>query len=215
VFLACEGDEWLSDFVIEDGQVTAASSMLRIDHVALSLPFGVFDEAVLFFRSVFGLEPEESLELADPYGLIRSRAMADPGENVRVALNMPQVGGSASGHVAGVEHVAFTCSDVFATAEALRSNGMRLLPISDNYYDDLVARWDLPAELVVTMREFGVLYDQNDDGEFFHLYTEMAGPRLFFEIVQRVDRYAGYGAANAPTRMAAQRSSRPRDRKTA
>jgi 4-hydroxyphenylpyruvate dioxygenase len=29
--------------------------------------------------------------------------------------------------------------------------------------------------------------------------------RVFFEIVQRTDGYAGYGAANAPVRLAAQR----------
>ena len=33
----------------------------------------------------------------------------------------------------------------------------------------------------------------------------MVGRRLFFEVVQRRGGYDGYGAANAPVRMAAQR----------
>src|SRR6185312_16554140 len=41
----------------------------RVDHVALAQPFDFFDEAVLFYRSVLGLEPRDSLELATPDGL--------------------------------------------------------------------------------------------------------------------------------------------------
>jgi 4-hydroxyphenylpyruvate dioxygenase len=33
---------------------------------------------------------------------------------------------------------------------------------------------------------------------------------VFFEVVQRRGGYDGYGAANAPIRLAAQRASRPR-----
>jgi 4-hydroxyphenylpyruvate dioxygenase len=56
------------------------------------------------------------------------------------------------------------------------------------------------------MREHGVLYDRTPDGEFLHFYTPIVGSRLFFEVVQRVGAYDGYGAANAPVRMAAQRA---------
>ena len=37
-----------------------------IDHVVLSQPFDYFDEAALFYRSVLGLEPHESQDLAGP-----------------------------------------------------------------------------------------------------------------------------------------------------
>ena len=39
-----------------------------------------FDEAVLFYRSLLGLAPHESLELAAPQGLVRSRAMTNIGD---------------------------------------------------------------------------------------------------------------------------------------
>jgi 4-hydroxyphenylpyruvate dioxygenase len=78
-----------------------------------------------------------------------------------------------------------------------------LLPIPDNYYDDLEARLDLGPERHRTLRELGLLYDRDDHGEFLHLYTRTIG-RVFFEIVQRVGGYRGYGALNAPIRLAAQ-----------
>ena len=55
------------------------------------------------------------------------------------------------------------------------------------------------------MRELGVLYDRDARGEFLHFYTAAVGGRLFFEVVERRGGYDGYGAANAPVRMAAQR----------
>ena len=60
------------------------------------------------------------------------------------------------------------------------------------------------------MRELGVLYDRNADGEFLHLYTEVLGGRVFFELVQRIGDYSGYGESNSPIRMAAHRRQRTR-----
>jgi 4-hydroxyphenylpyruvate dioxygenase len=39
-----------------------------------------------------------------------------------------------------------------------------------------------------------------------HFYTATVG-EVFFEVVQRHGGYDGYGAANAPVRLAAQRAS--------
>ena len=69
-----------------------------IDHVALAAPFDRFDDSVLFLRAVLGLEPGEDTELADPQGLVRSRVLTtadDHAGGVRIALNMPPLGGRA------------------------------------------------------------------------------------------------------------------------
>ena len=51
--------------------------------------------------------------------------------------------------------------------------------------------------LIESMREFGILYDREEGGEFYHLYTPVYGSRVFFEVVQRVGSYGSYGAANS------------------
>ena len=53
-----------------------------------------------------------------------------------------------------------------------------------------------------------MLYDRDEHGEYLHFYTHILGGRVFFEIVQRVGGYAGYGAVNSPVRMAAHRGQR-------
>ena len=200
---AGDAASWLRDFEpVAPGNGHAGGALRAIDHLALSQPFDYFDEAVLFYRSVLGLEPRESLELAAPDGLVRSRAVAAADGAVRLALNVPLTGG---GH-GGVQHVAFASADVLAVARAMRERGVPALEIPGNYYDDLAARTDLDPALVDTMRELGVLYDRDAHGELLHLHTPVLGGRLSFEVVERRGGYDGYGAANSPVRMAAQRA---------
>jgi 4-hydroxyphenylpyruvate dioxygenase-like putative hemolysin len=49
----------------------------------------------------------------------------------------------------------------------------------------------------------GVLYDRDGTAEYLQVYTETFDDRFFFEIVERRG-YKGFGAANAPVRLAAQ-----------
>ena len=53
------------------------------------------------------------------------------------------------------------------------------------------------------MRGLGILYDEDESGRYFQLYTRAFQQQFFFEIVQR-DGYGGFGAPNAPIRLAAQ-----------
>lgn len=188
--------DWTADFPREspvpDGEVTG------IDHVALTQPWQHFDEASLFYRAVLGLRPQESLEVADPYGLMRSRAMA--GGGTRVVVNIARVGTPPASR----QHVALAVRDLRALARRLRAEhpGL-LLPIPANYYDNLEARYGTDPEI----RELGLLYDKDERGEFLHLYTVTAG-RVFFELVQRIGGYDGYGAANAAVRLAVQHAER-------
>jgi 4-hydroxyphenylpyruvate dioxygenase len=55
----------------------------------------------------------------------------------------------------------------------------------------------------------GLLYDRDPIGEFRHAYTDSFQDRFFFEIVERRDGYAGFGAANAAVRMAIQARLHP------
>jgi 4-hydroxyphenylpyruvate dioxygenase len=197
---------WTDDF--SPVSAPAAREITHIDHVALTQPWHHFDEATLFYRSVLGLRPHESLELPDPYGLLRSRAVSTADGRVRVALNVAlnvAYVGAPGGGVPDVawQHIALASSDIVTTVRRLHTTGPALLPVPDNYYDDLQARHDLGPERHRLLRELGLLYDKDEHGEFLHCYTVTTG-RVFFEIVQRIGDYRGYGAANAPIRLAAQ-----------
>ncbi|GAA3974785.1 sugar phosphate isomerase/epimerase and 4-hydroxyphenylpyruvate domain-containing protein [Actinomadura viridis] len=195
---------WTDDFTgsrRDPGE--AAGEITHIDHVALTQPWHHFDEASLFYRSVLGLRPHDSLELPDPYGLLRSRAVSTEDGRVRVALNVAYVGAHDGAPDMAWQHVALASEDIVATARRLRAAGTARLAIPANYYDDLEARYDLGEERHRLLRELGLLYDRDEHGEFLHFYTVTSG-RVFFEVVQRLGGYRGYGAVNAPIRLAAQ-----------
>jgi 4-hydroxyphenylpyruvate dioxygenase len=199
------------DFDLRDDAVGGGGAGLTsVDHIATGLPVEELDTWILFYRAVLGMVPGESLELSDPFGLIRSSGVASANRSVRAVLNVSQSQSTVTAKTislsggASVHHIAFACSDIFETMGRLAANGAKFVAVSDNYYDDLVARFALPELRVARMREFGVLYERAGGGEYFHAYTEPFADRFFFEIVQRVGGYDGYGALNAPARMASQ-----------
>ena len=62
----------------------------------------------------------------------------------------------------------------------------------------------LGADLSARLRSLSILYDRDEQGEYFQLYSRTYGDGFFFEIVERRNGYRGYGAPNAPFRIAAQ-----------
>jgi 4-hydroxyphenylpyruvate dioxygenase len=105
-----------------------------------------------------------------------------------------------------VQQIAFETPDIFGFVEKARAEGVTFLPIPDNYYADLAARFDLDPALLEQMRSLGILYDRSAGGEFFHIYTESFDDRFFFEVLERRD-YDLFGAANTPVRLVAQARS--------
>ncbi|MGW1744697.1 bifunctional sugar phosphate isomerase/epimerase/4-hydroxyphenylpyruvate dioxygenase family protein [Streptomyces sp. NPDC002092] len=196
--------DWRGDFEDVELSGPAASGVRRIDHLALVQPWHHFDEATLFHRSVLGLSAQESVDVADPYGLLRSRAVAAADGSVRIALS---VGAAPADDTVHAQHIALATDDVVAAARRFREAGGLLLAMPANYYDDLAARFEFADGELETYRELGILYDRDRYGQFRHCYTRTVG-RVFFELVQRDGGYQGYGAQNAPVRLAAQHAAR-------
>jgi 4-hydroxyphenylpyruvate dioxygenase len=199
------------DFILEAEDGAAGAGLQAIDHLAIGLTPDRLDTWVLFCRAVLGLDAADAVKFADPFGLIRSTGMADAARHLRLVLNMSMSertrmaqAAQASGGV-GVQHIAFGCDDLVAGVARLKARGVRFVPISDNYYDDLPTRFELDAAFVERLRAHGVLFDRGAQGDYLHAYTEgYADSGFFFELVQRLGSYDGYGAANAPARMASQ-----------
>ncbi|WP_328460917.1 TIM barrel protein [Actinoplanes sp. NBC_00393] len=206
VFVTGADNDWRSDF-LPTGASSPGAGLLTTDHLGLAQPFDHFDEAGLFYHSVLGLEHLATEEYAAPFGLMRSRAVATPDRAVRVALTVALLRrGEWAPAVADPQHVAFRTDDIVATASALT---LPRLPVPSNYYADLAARFGLADDFVTTLSRYGILYDRSPTGgELLQLYTPVLGGRVFFEIVERRGGYDGFGEANAPVRMAAQRHLR-------
>jgi len=181
----------------------------RIDHLAQSMTPDEMLTWRLFYLSLFDLDRTPQVDVIDPAGVVESMALHTPDRTLRVCLNASASERTQSSRFldeffgAGTQHIAFLTDDIFAAAEAMQAAGLETLPIPDNYYDDLEARLGLEPEFVDRLRESGILYDEDEGGRFFQIYTRAFKERFFFEIVER-EGYTGYGAPNAPIRLAAQ-----------
>ena len=207
---AADDDSWLGDFAAIDRGARESAGITDIDHVALTQPYDRFEEAALFYRTVLGLQTQHSSEIAAPFGLVRNRAVANPDGSVRVCLSVSVLRRGSEWHpgVTDPQHVAFATDDIFAVARAAKAAGAGIVEVPANYYDDLDARLAPPSSQLSDMRELNVLMDRTADGEFLHFYTAVLGGRVFFEVVQRMGDYQGYGEVNSPVRMAAHRRQR-------
>jgi len=201
------------DFVLFP-DVAPSAAITAVDHVAQALQVGRMDNFVLFYKAVFGFEPEQLWEIADPYGLVRSRTMVSADRSVRLPLNVSESRETATGRFlttyagAGVHHIALATDDIESALEQAAARGARILGIPANYYDDIAAKFGLEDERIESLRQHNLLYDQDDHGAFLHAYTDTFDGRFFFEFVQRIAGYQQYGAANAGVRMAAQAQRR-------
>ena len=206
IFFGAEGDSepgWVPEFGAPSGEDRALIE--RVDHINLAQPWQHFDAGVLFFHSVLDLHTQPSMEVAAPVGLVRSQVLVSADGVVRIALNL--VPPAADQDAILPQHIAFASSDVLALARAARDRGFRPLDIPANYYDDIESRFDIDPSLLNDLRDLSVMYDRDESGEFLHFYTPPIGT-VFLEVVERRHGYDGYGALNAPVRLAAQYQQR-------
>lgn len=187
---------WIREF--EGGSPESAFAG-EIDHVNVAYRWQEFDEAVLFMSSVVSLDAETPTEVPGPRGLVRSQVMRSPDGVIRLPMNLAPPTAPVPDR-----HVAVRVDDAVGVARRARARGLPFLPVPANYYDDVAARFALDPELLDTLRELDLLYDRDAHGAFVHFYTPTVGG-VFLEIVERQEDYDGYGAANAPVRLSAQR----------
>ena len=196
---------------VEAASTETGVGLEKIDHLAQTMKYEDMLTWTLFYTSILDAGKVSMVDVVDPGGLVRSRAIQNVSGDLRITLNGAENLNTLAGQFidrtfgAAVQHLAFSCTDIFATAEALAVRGFEALEISPNYYEDLGARFGLQDAFLARLQLSKVLYDEDADGRYFQLYSRRRTSEVFFEIVQRDRDYDGYGAANAPFRVSAQK----------
>ena len=202
---------WDIEFEPVEGDRRRSAGLSSIDHVAQTMSHQEMLTWLLFYTSIFRARKLPMVDVIDPGGVVRSQVIESDDRSLRLTLNGAENAKTVAGRFlsesfgSSVQHVAFATQDIFATAAALATRGFKALPISPNYYDDLEARFGLSLDLGRQLKALNILYDRDEHGEYFQLYSRTYGDGFFFEVVDRRNGYQGYGASNAPFRIAAQR----------
>src|SRR5689334_25112017 len=98
---------------------------------------------LLFYTSLTDVKKIPAQDVADPGGLVTSKVTESEDGSLRIILNASQSQRTQSSRFltevfgSGVQHLAFATDDLLATVARLERNGVDLLEIPENYYDDL------------------------------------------------------------------------------
>ena len=195
---------------VPKSETTQPAGIRRIDHVAQTMRYQEMQSWLTYYLSTFQMEKADVVDVVDPSGLILSQALSSPEGEVRLNLNGAGERRTFAGAFlsksfgAGVQHIALSSDDIFETSAHLERAGFDRLKISTNYYEDLRTRFGISDDLVDALRSGNILYDRDEHGEYFQIYSTAFWGGFFFEIVERRGGYDGYGARNAPIRLSAQ-----------
>jgi 4-hydroxyphenylpyruvate dioxygenase len=202
------GRVWDIEFA-PTGEASAVTGLTMVDHISQSMHYEEMLTWVLFYTSLLDLKKTPEQDVLDPGGLVKSQVVQSADGELRIALNASQSVRTQSSRFlneafgSGVQHIALATNDLAATVKRLEANGVALLPIPENYYDDLEAKTDLSSAQIDDLRVHNMLYERDGNAEYLQAYTRTFENRFFFEIVERRG-YRGFGATNAPIRLAAQ-----------
>ena len=184
---------------------------LKIDHIAKTLHSDEMPSALLSYSTLFNFKKSPIVDIIDPYGITKSQIIENDKKTFRMTMNGADNNKTVAGQFlankksSGIQHIALKTKNLINLVEMLKTKGQNFLEISNNYYDDIEARFGLNFEFCKKLQELNILYDEDEYGSFLQIYTHIFNDTFFFEFVERIDGYQGYGANNALFRIAAQK----------
>ena len=198
---------WNLDFNYLKPEPIQPSGLRSIDHISQSMKEEEMRSWLFFYLSNFNMYKTTQLDLVSSKGIIKSQAISSPEGEVRLNLNgsnnSQTIAGSFMTNKTGssIQHIAFNTDDIFETVNILSENKFPFLQIDKKYYSQLQNKYDLDEKTLNNLKSNNILYDKNEFGEFFQIYSEPIFTGFFFEIVQRKQNYKGYGESNATHRI--------------
>ena len=185
---------------------------VKIDHIAQTLNQDEMSSSLLSYSVLFSCKKSPIVDIIDQYGITKSQIIENKTQTFRMTINGADNSNTIAGQFLkkttrpGIQHVALSSDNLIALVKKLKKKGQEFLKISDNYYDDIEARFGLDFNFCNELKKLNILYDEDENGSFLQVYTNLINNTFFFEIVQRINNYQGYGANNALFRIAAQKN---------
>ena len=192
-------DEW--DMPSED------SALRKVDHVACALRLNEITLWEKYFNGIFQsktvVEFDERAKDGEKKIGMLMKVLQSHNKQINNVLVEPDHGVKTQvqlfidqNYGVGIQHIAFESDNIFRSVKNLRANGVKFTSYPDSYYDKLEKKF--PSLDVEPLRKYGVLCDVQDDSLLFQIFTTPIGDRatFFYEIVQRVNNYDGFGLDN-------------------
>jgi 4-hydroxyphenylpyruvate dioxygenase len=197
------------DFVPIEGceQQPGGAGLAEVDHLTHNVYAGRMDVWARFYEKLFSFREIRYFDIQGKKTGLTSRALVSPCGKIRIPINEPSDKGSQiqeyldAYHGEGIQHIALSAEDIFATVETLRGREVRFLDTPDTYYERVGERVRNHGEDLDRMKRNRILLDgegvdkEHGEDKLLQIFTETVIGPIFFEIIQRKGNQ-GFGEGN-------------------
>ncbi|GGE81352.1 4-hydroxyphenylpyruvate dioxygenase [Sphingomonas prati] len=196
-------DDWTPVPGAAEAEAANGVGLDLLDHLTHNVRRGQMKTWAEFYGRIFGFEEQKFFDIKGKATGLFSQAMIAPDRAIRIPLNESQDDHSQIEEFLrdyngeGIQHLALTTDDIFATVEKLRARGVKLQDTIETYYELVDKRVPGHGHDLERLRRNRILIDGNvgEEGLLLQIFTEpMFGP-IFFEIIQRKGN-EGFGNGN-------------------
>ena len=184
----------------------AGSGLTAIDHLTHNVHRGRMKEWAEFYERLFNFREVRYFDIEGQLTGLKSKAMTSPCGKIRIPINESSDDRSqiaeylALYHGEGIQHVALSTADIYATVRAMQASGVAFQDTVDTYYDLVDRRLPNHGEPLDELRRLRILVDgathQGAPNELLlQIFTKTVIGPIFFEIIQRKGD-EGFGEGN-------------------
>ncbi len=175
-----------------------------LDHLTHNVFNGNMDTWAGFYENVFNFREIRYFDIKGQHTGLLSRAMTGPCGKLRIPLNESSDDQSQISEYLreyngeGIQHIALTTPDIYATIEQLREHGVEFQSTPETYYELVDERVPGHGEDLERLKKNDILIDgdpESGDGLLLQIFTTTNIGPIFFEIIQRKGNQ-GFGEGN-------------------
>ncbi len=180
----------------------AGVGLTYIDHLTHNVHRGRMSEWAEFYERLFSFREIRYFDIEGQVTGVKSKAMTSPCGKIRIPIN--EEGKEKAGQIQeyldlyrgeGIQHIAMGATDLYATVDALRGRGMRLLDTIDTYYELVDKRIPGHGENLAELKRHKILIDGKPGALLLQIFSENQLGPIFFEFIQRKGDQ-GFGEGN-------------------
>lgn len=195
--------DWTPIEGAEEAEARNSVGLDLLDHLTHNVRRGQMRVWSEFYNRIFNFEEQKYFDIKGKATGLFSQAMIAPDKAIRIPLNESQDEKSQIEEFIrdyngeGIQHLAFTTDDIYATVEKLRDRGVKLQDTIETYYELVDKRVPGHGEDLDRLKKNRILIDGNvgEEGILLQIFTENQFGPIFFEIIQRKGN-EGFGAGN-------------------
>jgi 4-hydroxyphenylpyruvate dioxygenase len=184
---------------------TIPTGLAAFDHIAVCVEPHSLSEWFKFYIDIFDFHHSHQEDIVTENTAMNSGVVENKNGRVKFPIMEPAPSKRSSQieeylkfhHGPGAQHIALLTGNIVQTIRALRGNGIDFLYTPDTYYEaleDRVGKLDVDKQ---SLRELGILVDQDKWGRMFQIFSKPlhGRPTAFMEIIERKGA-RGFGGGN-------------------